>query len=214
MKLISKFLKHNCFLIIGVLLYACARTSLADWSYVPSASMEPTLVPGDVVLIDKTTFGPSIPFVNKRLANWGAPARGDIITFVPPHTTRLFIKRVIGLPGDQIVVRGLDVYVNSKLIEKVIESNDEQALLLAELVGAKQYSTKFSKRRPISTREYRVTLPAHRYFVMGDFRNNSVDSRAWGLVEEAQIMGKVNRLLLSFARQRETLASVGLRLDN
>ena len=101
---------------IGLLLFFVTLvffwTAVGDWNYVPSGSMEPTLFDGDWVLVDKMTYGPSVPIANVLLGKFNSPERGDIITFVPPHTDVLYVKRVVGIPGDQIGFSGRDVVIN------------------------------------------------------------------------------------------------------
>lgn len=210
---LGNFVCKNRFLILFIFLLSVTRISLADWSPVPTGSMQPTIQPGDVVLIDKTSFGPSVPFINKRLVSWGKPDRGDIITFVPPHTKQLLVKRVIGIPGDEVLIEGADVYVNGELAQQDIKEFTEDALVLENFAGEVSHLVQFSRSRPISTSQHYLILPEGRYFVMGDHRNNSADSRYWGLVEEQNITGKVKRIVGSISSEREFFASLGMPIQ-
>src|SRR5687767_7448963 len=111
-----KILKNNKGVVIVLFSMLMFRTAIADWSPVPTSSMEPTILPGDVLLINKTILGPAIPFTEARLFAFAQPQRGDIITFTPPHVDQTFVKRVIGLPGDRIRTEGLQVIINGKAL--------------------------------------------------------------------------------------------------
>ncbi len=91
--------------------------------------MEPTLVPGDVMWIDKTAFGPSLPIINKKLLTWGSPKRGEVITFVPPHKDQLFVKRVIAVPGDHLRIEGMKLWVNGQPLAQQITREEADYLL-------------------------------------------------------------------------------------
>jgi len=206
-------LKNNKGLILFIIVYAFSRTAVADWSKVPTGSMEPTIYPGDYLLIDKTAYGASIPFINVKLWDSGTPERGDIITFIPPHDTKLYVKRVIGLPGDRIAIDSERVFINGVQVsysdlntEAGVGADD---LFFKESLDNVTHDIKYSKGRPLLSRRLSVVVPDEKYFVMGDHRNNSVDSRVWGFVEAENIMGKVNRLVLSFASERGFLDSLG-----
>jgi len=209
MKRSLKIIKNNKGLVLFLVVYAFSRTAVADWSKVPTGSMEPTIYPGDYLLIDKTAYGPSIPFVNVKLWQAGTPERGDIITFVPPHTTKLYVKRVIGLPGDRIDIESERVFINNVQVQYEDWVTDPDSIILSESLDSITHSIKYSQGRPVSSHKLSVVVPEEKYFVLGDHRNNSVDSRYWGFVDEENIMGKVNRLVLSFASERGFLESLG-----
>ena len=209
MRQFLQILKNNKGLILFVIVYAFSRTAVADWSKVPTGSMEPTIYPGDYLLIDKTAYGASIPFVNVKLWDAGAPERGDIITFIPPHESRLFVKRVIGIPGDRIVIEGERIYINDVQVQHDDVIADSSGVILSESFDVVSHSIKYSQGRPVSSRKIDLVVPGEKYFVMGDHRNNSADSRYWGFVDEENVMGKVNRLVLSFASERGFFESLG-----
>ena len=129
----KKFLKNNVGIICLLLGMAFFRTAVADWNPVPSSSMEPTIFPGDVVLVNKTLLGPAIPFTHARLFSLGEPERGDIITFYPPGIDEQYVKRVIGVPGDTIRTDGLRLYINDQLLSlEGIEIDPDDLLVTAE----------------------------------------------------------------------------------
>lgn len=189
------------------------RTAYADWSPVPSGSMEPTIHPGDVLWVDKTSFGPSLPFLNKRLVTWGHPERGDIITFIPPHEDQLYVKRVMAVPGDSIRIEANAIYINGlRLEQSVRESSDDRIVGIENLAG-KLHAFQISTDRSIRYFGRTITVPEGKYFVMGDHRNDSVDSRAWGFVDEGNVMGKVSSVAVSFSGQRSGFSRIAVPIQ-
>ena len=134
------------FVLLGI---ATFRTAVADWSHIPSSSMEPNFFPGDYIWVEKFSYGPSIPLLNRRLPGWGSPERGDIVTFLPPHTEDVYIKRVIGVPGDQVVIRGAEVWVNGQLLPTRFEQQPDGDIAATQRLGDHEYSILYSARRPI-----------------------------------------------------------------
>lgn len=211
---ILKFLKNNLFffvLLLGMLFF---RTAIADWNPVPTASMVPTIYPGDVVLVNKTLLGPAIPFTDFRLFSYSSPKRGDIVTFYTPHTHEQYIKRVIGIPGDTIRIEGLSVFVNGEQLPLVLDfdSVDQGLLMGLETIGDLQHGIQIFTDRVIVDIPQGISVPENKYFVMGDSRNNSEDSRYWGFVDEDKIIGKVTRVLVSFADERPWYSRIGMKI--
>lgn len=196
------FLRENRALFLLLLLFMIFRTSYADWHPVPSGSMEPTLLPGDVVWVDKTRFGPTVPFLNRQLFNWGSPGRGDVITFIPPHTDVLYVKRVIGIPGDRIRIEGPRIYINDRLLEQQPTAIGETTMVGTEWIDGHAHAFQLTRGLKLPYIGRTLVIPSGKYFVMGDHRNNSEDSRYWGFVDQSQIMGKVTRIAVSFASER------------
>lgn len=197
------FRQNQSFLLLlfGVFFF---RTAIADWNYIPSGSMEPTLYQGDYVLIDKMAYGPALPLVGVgRLIEYAQPERGDIITFVPPHTDEVYIKRVIGIPGDTIVVSGARLWVNGELatLQPTAQSDDKQLELIESSQG-RSHRIKMAQHARLPVLPQPVRVPPNKYFVMGDHRDNSADSRYWGLVDAHKVIGKVVAMPLSFSSAR------------
>ncbi len=188
------------------------RTAIADWSYVPSGSMEPTLYDGDYVLIDKISYGPSIPFTNFRLIQFGQPQRGDVITFYPPHKEQQFVKRVIGVPGDVIRIEQLSVFVNGEQLAMKFQTQHQGKWLGEEAIQHRKHLLQFSRPAMKGLKEP-IKVPEGKYFVMGDHRNNSEDSRFWGFVDEDKIIGKVSYIALSFSEQRPISSRVAIKVN-
>ncbi|MEM1089924.1 MAG: signal peptidase I [Pseudomonadota bacterium] len=201
-KRLRRFAKDNLpvlFVLIGI---ATFRTAVADWSHIPSTSMEPNFYPGDYIWVEKFSYGPSIPLVNKRLPGWGSPERGDIVTFVPPHTDDVYIKRVIGVPGDEIVVEGAAVWVNGERLPQTAERRPDGNIIASETINGITHDIQFSANLRVAPGAQTFRVPEGKYFMLGDHRNNSVDSRVWGFASEDQIQGRVTHVAVSFASER------------
>ena len=188
-------IKNYASLLLMLLAMLAFRTAVADWNYVPTGSMEPTIIPGDVLVVSKLSYGPSIPFTSSRLFSLGEPERGDIITFYPSHTDKCLVKRVVGVPGDRLKIRGAELWINGKKLEQTALSGN----LLQESGGIKPHQIKLSGEGGLRTIEGEIQVPEGQYFVMGDHRNNSYDSRYWGFVDKTQVVGKVTAVGLSFS---------------
>lgn len=171
------------------------RSFLVEPFQIPSGSMIPTLEVGDFILVNKFAYGIREPITNTQLIPVGKPQRGDVMVFFPPHAPdTYYIKRVIGIPGDHISYINHVLTINGKVIEEK---------LLAELpVGAPYYRTvtetiddkTFTANKHLQPGHLSVrgswVVPEGHYFMMGDNRDNSLDSRDWGTVSEDAIVGK------------------------
>jgi signal peptidase I len=179
------------------------RSFLAEPFRIPSSSMMPTLLVGDFILVNKFAYGIRLPVLNTKVIAIGQPRRGDVIVFRYPQNPREdYIKRVIGVPGDEVIFRNGALYVNGEEVPQTrvgrfvgsgsdsemtgaeirvesLDGRDYQILLAGEVVSG--------RTRP---REGRWLVGEGEYFVLGDNRDNSQDSRAWGLVPEANLVGR------------------------
>ena len=164
---------------IAVLLALVIRTFVVQAFTIPSGSMMDTLLVGDYILVNKFLFGAELPFTDWRMPGLRDPHRGDIIVFkYPQDEKRDFIKRIIGTPGDSIQIRGRQVYVNgTPLVEPYTKFADGARAVQDGYCG---YSYGCQP----------TTVPPDSYFVMGDNRDNSQDSRYWGFVKRDKIKGK------------------------
>jgi signal peptidase I len=212
MKALLKANRTFIFFLLGIF---CFRTAVADWSPIPSPSMEPTIHPGDVVLVNKTLLGPAVPFTESRLVALHQPSRGDIITFQAPHEDAVYIKRVIGIPGDRIRSEGLQVYVNGQPLPlEIVDDGLKTGILVArETIDGRTHTIQLDLGYGIREISEELVVPEDGYFVMGDFRNNSEDSRFFGFVPQRSILGKATRIMVSISDQRNPLTSIGSKLD-
>ncbi len=211
----KKFLLENRLLLLFLLGMVCFRTAVADWSPVPSGSMEPTIQPRDVLLVDKTVLGPSIPFTEVRLWQKSQPQRGDIVTLRRPDEDLTLVKRVVGLPGDRIRMQGIQLFINDVAVPlQVTDTGEHTGIVRAiEQLGEHRHGIQLDRRLELTEIRDEIVVPADSYFVMGDFRNNSIDSRWFGAVHRDKVIGKVERLLLSAAENREWLTAPLQKLE-
>lgn len=166
------------------------RSFIVEPFQIPSSSMVPTLEVGDYILVNKYTFGIRLPVVRTKVWSVNEPQRGDVMVFFPPHQNdTYFIKRVVGLPGDTITYRNKRLYVNGEPLKvDNSSSSDGRYQVSQEQLGEANHSFQVDARRP-ATNFSVVVKPGH-YFMMGDNRDNSSDSRVWGQVPEKDIVGK------------------------
>ncbi|MDW5375740.1 signal peptidase I [Halomonas sp. HP20-15] len=170
------------------------RSFLIEPFQIPSGSMRPTLEIGDFILVNKFTYGLRLPVANTEVVDLGEPQRGDVMVFRFPQDPSVnFIKRVVGLPGDRIRYEGKQLYVNGEPVPKeLIDENPERApgeVEFREWLGEHEHSLYNNPRDP-GPQMREVTVPPGHYFMMGDNRDHSNDSRYWGFVPEANIVGK------------------------
>lgn len=191
----------------GVLLLVfILRSFLFEPFRIPSSSMRPTLVIGDFVLVNKFTYGIRLPVSHKKIIDLGSPQRGDIIVFRYPLDTSIdYIKRVVGVPGDSIEVKGKELYVNGKIVDSKHAGNKQwydgrcseynSNIFDADLPGHKHKIMRM-QGRPVM-REGKWIVPQGKYFAMGDNRDNSRDSRYWGFVPDENIVGKAQAIWMN-----------------
>lgn len=162
---------------MALLLALFIRTFIVQAFKIPSGSMIPTLQIGDHILVNKLAYGIRVPFMEKYVVNFGTVQRGDVVVFIfPEDPSKDFIKRVIGVAGDSVEIRGKTVFINGKEIDDPhaqFEGDDPQT---ANLPTRDHFGPK--------------TVPANHIFVMGDNRDRSYDSRFWGYVDLDEIRGK------------------------
>lgn len=189
------------------------RSFLYEPFKIPSSSMVPTLVIGDLILVNKFTYGIRLPIINKKVIEVGAPQRGDVMVFKFPKDPSLdYIKRVIGIPGDKIVYKNKRLSVNGKELsyEQLPDYLDEEHLSYSkqyrEILNQVPHRILNDDRSPsyvpnpdafpgrefcsYNTEGFACTVPPGHYFMMGDNRDNSLDSRYWGFVPDQNIVGK------------------------
>ena len=169
------------------------RSFLVEPFQIPSSSMVPTLEVGDYILVNKYTYGIRLPVIRTKVLALNNPQRGDVVVFFPPHMNdTYFIKRVVGLPGDTVEYRNKQIFVNGEGVER--EAAAEQVAQSShditgrESLGESEHLMQVDIRRPSS--DFSVVVRPGHYFMMGDNRDNSSDSRVWGQVSERDIVGK------------------------
>jgi len=167
------------------------RSFLVEPFQIPSGSMLPTLEVGDFILVNKFEYGLRLPVIGTKVVSFGDPQRGDVMVFKYPEDGKTnYIKRVVGIPGDLIKYEDKRLTINGKLVEEKLLANlNKEQLYNEELFDVKHqiFKTKSFGNRGA---EGLWKIPEGHYFMMGDNRDNSNDSRFWGLVPDKLVVGK------------------------
>ncbi len=203
-----RWLRDNRGWIAFLLLFGLIRTAIADYNPVPSGSMHPTILEGDVVLVNRLAYDIKLPLTDVVLLHLGEPQRGDIVTFSSPKDGTRLIKRVIGLPGDRIAMRDKQLFVNEAPVAyEVIGIGHEAAdggpggtvLRLQEHLGPHRYEIQWLAGVSSGANFGPLAIPGGQYLMLGDNRDNSADSRFIGLVPRELLIGRAERILVSAA---------------
>jgi signal peptidase I len=183
------------------------KSTIVDWNWVPTGSMKPTILEGDLVLVNKLAYDLKVPFTTRHLSRWGDPARGDVVVFFSPRNGERLVKRVVGLPGDTIEMRNDVVLVNGRALSYAEADpapfrrdifEDRHPIMAVETLGAvNHYVLALPNRPALRTFGPSVVAPGH-YFVMGDSRDNSADSRFIGAIPRDAIVGRASAVIVSF----------------
>jgi signal peptidase I len=194
-------------LLILALVMFSIRSSLADWNVVPSGSMQPTILVGDRVLVNKLAYDLKVPFTTWHIAEWSNPQRGDIVVFFSPKDGTRLVKRVIGLPGDTVELRNDQLVINGQPVDyttlepRIPEqlSNVERAhsIFATEQLPNHSHAVMAINGIPAKRTFGPVQVSDGHYFMMGDNRDNSFDSRYFGTVDRGQIVGRATSVVLS-----------------
>jgi len=195
---------HSFFMVFLVVLII--RSFIAQPYRFPSGSLEPTVLPNDFLLVTQYSYGLRLPITNTRFIKIGEPKRGEISVFhFPPDPSIDYVKRIIGLPGDHIVYKDKTLYVNGVEAKQTYvgtaldyeDGDDIPVKLYEEDLDGVKHSILINPDR-IDNRGYDFIVPAGFYFAMGDNRDDSSDSRDWGFVPEANLVGRAQYILLSY----------------
>jgi len=173
------------------------RSFLYEPFQIPTGSMIPTLNVGDFIVVNKYAYGVRLPVTGTKVIGIGEPKRGDIMVFIPPHDPNYFIKRVIGMPGDHVRYMDKVIYINGEALaqENPILLEEQGIIHSQEAIGGVTHdihtaaSQRFNRAYEWMPPEG-INIPQGHYFMMGDNRDNSSDSRTWGPVSEDKIVGK------------------------
>jgi signal peptidase I len=207
-----KLWRENASLLITVIILTAVRSAIADWNDVPTGSMNPTIVQGDRVFVNKLAYDLKVPFTTWHLAQWSNPKRGDIVVFFSPVDGTRLVKRVVGLPGDQIELAQDHLLINGRPSQYDLLPSDTGRDVPPDTDGQRVYAEEkedgmpshlvtILPQRPALRSFGPVTVPEGKYFMMGDNRDNSNDSRFWGTVERNRIVGRATMVVISLDRQ-------------
>lgn len=193
-------------LILALVIFA-VRSSLADWNDVPTGSMKPTILEGDRIFVNKLAYDLKVPFTTRHIAQWSNPQRGDIVVLFSPHDETRLVKRVVGLPGDVIELRNDHLFINGAAIDygplntevssQLTEQEQRQSQFAAERLPERSHAVMAVPDLPAKRNYGPITVPQGQYFLMGDNRDNSFDSRYFGTVERRRIVGRASAVAFS-----------------
>jgi len=202
----KNWLNGNKRYIAFLLLFGVFRTAVADWNPIPSASMRPTILEGDVVFVNRLAYDLKVPFTDTILSHLGEPQRGDIVTFSSPRDGTRLIKRLVALPGDTVEMRDNHLLINGEAAEYASLGSEARAhvgqhgvaaVRESESVAGSQRSVQWLPGVASRSSFGPLTVPKDEYLMLGDNRDNSEDSRYIGLVPRARLIARAERILVS-----------------
>jgi signal peptidase I len=193
--------------ILILMVMGTFRSAVADWNHVPTGSMKPTILVGDRIFVNKLAYDLKIPFTRVRLAEWGLPQRGDLVVFFSPADGKRLVKRVVALPGERVSMVDNRLMVNGHPLDyepldpSVIEElgvKDRQGRTFSqERLGTRAHPVMMVPSRPSRHSFEETVVPEGHYYVMGDNRDESFDSRWFGVVPEHLIVGRAIAIAIS-----------------
>jgi signal peptidase I len=192
--------------LIAIVVFLVVRAFLVEAYKIPTGSMEQTLLVGDFLLVNKLVYGAEVPFTNVRLPALQKPKRGDVIVFIyPVDPTKNFVKRLVGAPGDTLAMKDAVLYVNGEAQREpyVIHTQPGDDPSLEDFNWQSSYLVKTAEggyaNHPSRNNWGPLVVPEKKYFVLGDNRDDSKDSRYWGFVPDSLIRGRPIFVYYSYA---------------
>jgi len=198
--------KENRGFIALLICLGLFRSAIADWNPIPSGSMRPSLLEGDVVLVNRLAYDLKLPLTDITLARLGEPQRGEIVTFASPVDGTRLIKRLVALPGDRVEMRNEVLFINGEaaryeapeiLAEVREDGSSVRALRLNESIAGQTHRIQLLEGVAARDNFGPLVVPADHYLMLGDNRDNSADSRYIGFVPRPLLIGRAGRILVS-----------------
>ena len=196
-------------LVLALALFSI-RSSLADWNDVPSGSMKPTILEGDRVYVNKLAYDLKVPFTTWHLLKWANPRRGEIVVFYSPYDGKRLVKRVIGVPGDVVELRADALILNGRPVQytaldgasfpHLASAERTSHMFATEQLPGRSHAVAVWPAVPARRDFGPFKVPPGQYFMMGDNRDDSFDSRYYGPVDRKRIVGRASMAVLSFDR--------------
>ena len=215
---LKKSIAENKTFLVFLFAMIVVRSAIADWYGVPSSSMYPTLMIGDRIVSDRLAYDFKLPFTDVIVKHIADPQRGDIVTFTSPQDGNRLVKRLIGVPGDVIEMRGVQLIINGvqasyaqvtgDLSAHLTPDYQGQQLVLKEQLLGQQRPIIVMPQRPAMRSFGPVTVPPGEYLMLGDNRDNSKDSRYIGFVKRELLTGQVKRVVFSLDAEKFYLPRV------
>lgn len=195
-------------ILIALVLFLVIRTFVVEAFRIPTGSMENTLLVGDFLLVNKAVYGAQVPATGLSMPAFGQPERGDVVVFVPPHgVNKNYVKRLVGVPGDTLEMRQKVLYVNGQEMEEpYVQHTDPLTdhISVPEMLWQREYlapGVEGGSYRPTRDTWGPLVVPESRFFMLGDNRDDSEDSRYWGFVDQAAIRGQPLFVYFSYDAQ-------------
>ena len=193
--------------ILILMVMGTFRSAVADWNHVPTGSMKPTILVGDRIFVNKLAYDLKIPFTRVRLAEWGLPQRGDLVVFFSPADGKRLVKRVVALPGERVSMIDNELMVNGEklayepldpsIIRELAVKERQGRTFSQERLGSRVHPVMMVPSRPSRHSFEETVVPEAHYYVMGDNRDESFDSRWFGVVPEHLIVGRAIAIAIS-----------------
>lgn len=201
----KSWLKDNRSFILFLCCFGFFRLAVADWNPIPSGSMRPTLLEGDVVLVNRLAYDLKLPLTDVVVAELGEPQRGDVVTFTSPKDGVRLIKRLVALPGDVVEMRNEVLFINGVAgeylapvaLSEPLEGGQTPAIQVRERVAGHERAVQVLPELNALRSFGPVQVPAGQYFFLGDNRDNSADSRFIGMVPRHRLIGRAQSVLVS-----------------
>ncbi|TPG07284.1 signal peptidase I [Rhodanobacter glycinis] len=205
MRTITRFLARNKGFITFMLCMIMFRSAVADWNVVPTGSMQPTIEIGDRIFVDKAAYDLRLPLTHISLLHLADPLRGDIVVLDSHTANERLVKRVIGLPGDVVAMHGNVLTINGRaasyasgIYSGIHDDLQNPARYEIERYGAMHHAIRLSVNWPSPASNFGpVKVPPNQYLLLGDDRDNSMDSRYFGFFPRSEIVGRTRHLVAS-----------------
>lgn len=208
----QEWLKWGRDLAIIALLIFGARSAIADWNHVPTGSMKPTIVEGDLIYVNRLAYDLKVPFTTWHIAKWDNPKRNEIVVFFSPANGDRLVKRIIGVPGDTVAMHRNRIYLNGKpmsytsldkkFLQPLTQSDQRQYKFAQEQLMGKPHPVMIRGNNMPGSSFAPVKIPEGKYLVLGDNRDNSADSRYIGLIDRRAIVGRATSVIASWNRDQ------------
>lgn len=196
-------------MLLALLIFG-ARSAIADWNHVPTGSMKPTILEGDLIFVNRLAYDLKIPFTTWHIAEWGNPKRSEIVVFFSPANGDRLVKRIVGVPGDTVAMHRNKVYLNGTplsytpldkiFLQPLAESDRKRYQFSQEKLATQPHPVMILGENVPGSSFGPIEIPDGKYLVLGDNRDNSADSRYIGLVDRSAIVGRATRVIASWNR--------------